>query len=306
MGPRQERASRRRRSGRGHGALALLCVGALGPAIAGAVLLARAREARAVRQAELGGLTLRVDRAIWVDHERDHAGSMPSWLMPGMPAQGRQRLAIRFTVSNSTPREQRFRWGELVFRAGDAEARADGAEIALPPGHAVHLPASFDAPDSPQPVTFSWERAGAAVRLVSTRAPEHAPRAAPAPDVWPRETSALPRGHPAAGAALYRGRLACASCHGDPERPGSNDAGPFLGGIAEVAGARQSGKGAAQYLYESLLDPDAFIAPECAGGPCARPSAMPRYGEVLSLQDAADLVAFLLEQRGTRERLAPR
>ena len=55
------------------------------------------------------------------------------------------------------------------------------------------------------------------------------------------------------------------------------------------------GRDARQYTYESLLAPDAFLAPRCPGGrPCAAPSAMPYYGDRLTAQEMADLLAFLL------------
>jgi hypothetical protein len=53
---------------------------------------------------------------------------------------------------------------------------------------------------------------------------------------------------------------------------------------------------APQYAYESLLFPGAFIASGCGGeAPCAQPSLMPGYGEVLSPQEMADLISYLLE-----------
>jgi hypothetical protein len=55
---------------------------------------------------------------------------------------------------------------------------------------------------------------------------------------------------------------------------------------------------AAQYIYESILSPGAFIAPECKdGNPCSEPTAMPEYASLMNLQDFADMVTFLLEQR---------
>jgi hypothetical protein len=53
---------------------------------------------------------------------------------------------------------------------------------------------------------------------------------------------------------------------------------------------------AAQYAYESLLFPGAFIAAVCTGDdPCEPPGPMPVYGEVLSPQEMADLISYLLE-----------
>lgn len=44
--------------------------------------------------------------------------------------------------------------------------------------------------------------------------------------------------------------------------------------------------------------PPGGVAPECKGGaPCQKPSAMPEYSTLVTLQDAADLLAYLLEQK---------
>jgi mono/diheme cytochrome c family protein len=111
----------------------------------------------------------------------------------------------------------------------------------------------------------------------------------------------LPAGNASAGSDLFHGRLACTSCHGNPATPEGPRIGPALGDFARVGAARISGMSAAQYAYESLLDPGAFIAPECAGqAPCARPSTMPLYGETLSPQEMADLISYLVNLR-TRE-----
>jgi mono/diheme cytochrome c family protein len=64
--------------------------------------------------------------------------------------------------------------------------------------------------------------------------------------------------------------------------------GPHLGDI---------GRESEQYLYESLIAPDRAIAPACPKGPCAKPSAMPPWGSILTAQEMADLVAYLRDQR---------
>jgi hypothetical protein len=51
-------------------------------------------------------------------------------------------------------------------------------------------------------------------------------------------------------------------------------------------------------VYESILDPNAFVAPRCDGDRrCRAPSMMPFYGASLTAQEMADLVAYVL--RGT-------
>lgn len=99
------------------------------------------------------------------------------------------------------------------------------------------------------------------------------------------------------GATLYTS-YGCSGCHGEIDEPGSNQQGPWLGEIAEVGATRVEGQTAQQYVYQSILDPNAFIAPDCPNGPCTSPSAMPkdfatRMGSN-SPQDMIDLIAFLL------------
>ncbi len=97
------------------------------------------------------------------------------------------------------------------------------------------------------------------------------------------------------GEALYTS-YGCSGCHGNLDEPGSNQIGPWLGDIEEVGATRVEGQTAHQYVYTSILDPNAFIAPDCANGPCASPSAMPenfdsRMGN--NPQDMVDLLAYL-------------
>jgi mono/diheme cytochrome c family protein len=134
-----------------------------------------------------------------------------------------------------------------------------------------------------------------------TAAPTEEPTAEPeatidAPAGWPASVSDLPEGDAANGQALYFGAPGCSGCHGDPAVPGSSPFGPHHGNIGVVAGQRVAGQSAAVYLYESILNPSAFIAPDCANDtPCADPSAMPaNFAEQLSQQDVADLIAYML------------
>jgi mono/diheme cytochrome c family protein len=113
-------------------------------------------------------------------------------------------------------------------------------------------------------------------------------------------------GDPARGEEIYNTVApSCAACHGQMDDPATARAGPHLGAIATVGGDRVPGYTAAQYIYESILHPDAAIAPACPNPAdpaqpiaCASPSQMPNvFGPALEYQDMADLVAFLLQQR---------
>lgn len=111
---------------------------------------------------------------------------------------------------------------------------------------------------------------------------------------WPESWEDLPEGDAANGPSLYQVN-GCAGCHGDPDNPGSAAVGPHLGNIGNVAATQVPGMSAEQYIYESILNPNAYIVPECPTGPCAEPSVMRAdYGLVLSAQDMADLVAYYM------------
>ena len=97
---------------------------------------------------------------------------------------------------------------------------------------------------------------------------------------------------------LFLGRFGCYACHGDPKIEGSNIIGPHLGNIGIEGSVRIEGVPAHQYIYESILDPNGFIAPLCQNGqPCAETTAMPEYASLMTLENVADILAYLLEQR---------
>ncbi|MFW5942300.1 MAG: c-type cytochrome [bacterium] len=117
--------------------------------------------------------------------------------------------------------------------------------------------------------------------------------------VWPANVSELPAGDPENGQQLYEVTYACQSCHGNLDDEASATVGPWLGDIEEVGAERIEDYTAADYIYESILKPNAFIAPECPSGPCTEPSAMPNtFGEQMTEQEMADILSFLL---GTSE-----
>ncbi|MFZ0546715.1 MAG: cytochrome c [Candidatus Promineifilaceae bacterium] len=118
----------------------------------------------------------------------------------------------------------------------------------------------------------------------------------PTPVTWPDDVTALPEGDAANGETLFMSTYPCTSCHGDPTVEGSNPVGPWLGTIADQGSTRIEGKSAAQYIYESVLHPNDFIAPVCANDqPCTEPSVMPMdFAQQMSQQDLADIIAYLL------------
>ena len=112
---------------------------------------------------------------------------------------------------------------------------------------------------------------------------------APADDPSPAGFDSLPVGNPARGAELFAerigGQATCVSCH---SLDGARNVGPTMQGYGQVAGQRVSGQSAEEYTYESIISPWAHIVPSYG-------NAMPvRYSQVLTPQDTADLIAFML------------
>lgn len=84
----------------------------------------------------------------------------------------------------------------------------------------------------------------------------------------------------------------CAGCHGEPG--GNGVVGPAITGIASRAGGTVPGLSAEEYIRQSILEPNAFIVPQCPTGPCL-PNLMPQdYGQKLSPAELDGLVEFLL------------
>jgi mono/diheme cytochrome c family protein len=271
--------------------------------VMGLGLVVRARAEQPRREAQQQGLRLRLERAVWLHEATDHGdtAALPSAL--GSPAPGSRRLTVELSVFNPrdvplrfTPDELRLSEGRTgaTWRATTEPARP----FTLGPAELLFLTLSFDVPGTPAPLRLVWARDDEHTLLLSTRRPGVARTAS---SRWPESVTALPEGSAEAGEALYRGRLGCAGCHGTPEAPDSARVGPPLGAFWRVGATRIEGLSAAQYAYESLLNPDAFLSPECPGREgCARPSPMPLYGEVLTAQEMADVVRYLVDPREER------
>lgn len=99
-------------------------------------------------------------------------------------------------------------------------------------------------------------------------------------------------GDPAAGRRLYLQpplgtRTACRTCHS--LEPGVTLVGPSFAGIAGRAGTRVPGMSAEAYLYQSIVDPDAYVVEGFKKGQMVRDTA-----QRLTDAQIRDLVAFLL------------
>ena len=103
------------------------------------------------------------------------------------------------------------------------------------------------------------------------------------------------------GEELYASYV-CFTCHGQLDDPDSATVtvGPWLGDIAESGGERIPGTSAMQYVYDSILHPNDFIAPDCPNGPCDGPPSQMRQdlAELMgnNPQEMADILAYLLGQ----------
>jgi cytochrome c551/c552 len=81
----------------------------------------------------------------------------------------------------------------------------------------------------------------------------------------------------------------CVGCH--KLNPGEVGTGPTWHNVGDAAASRVPGESPAYYLYNSIVDPSAYVVPGFQDG------IMPKtFSESLNTQDIADLIAFLLQQ----------
>lgn len=89
--------------------------------------------------------------------------------------------------------------------------------------------------------------------------------------------------------------LGCNACHALEGVEGMvGKVGPDLTHVGAQAATRQPDLSAEEYIRESILDPNAHIAPECPTGPCTSPSLMPQiFGDKLTAKQLETLVDYL-------------
>lgn len=87
----------------------------------------------------------------------------------------------------------------------------------------------------------------------------------------------------------------CNACHTIAGVPGAVGViGPNLSNIGTDAATRIPGYSAEQYIHESIVNPNAFIAPKCPFGSCT-PGAMPAtLAQTLTPEEIQTMVDYLL------------
>lgn len=96
----------------------------------------------------------------------------------------------------------------------------------------------------------------------------------------------------------------CAGCHIIPGVPGANGrVGPDLTEIGIVATARAEGLSAEEYIRQSILEPNAVIAPDCWGTPCPPGVMLQSFAATISESQLETIVGYL-SKLGTDEAVA--
>jgi len=277
-------------------------------AAGGWALLIDAGRKMPVREATVDGIEMHMLEARWVLDQMDHGDNFqkPTTMMPGMPEYGNQRVTLSLQLTNRAAESRMFRGEEFQLLPEFGESLPPiGAQIGqavLLPGQTLNTALHFDL-DTRKPhgkLRAVWRHGEEVVYLPIPEPAVHAhllPRGLATP--LPGDARLLlPIGKQDNGKQLYEQVYGCIACHGAIGTPGTNNVGPHLAAIGLKARERIEGTSAAQYIYDSILEPNAFIAPACRDElPCEQPSAMPEYGNLVSLQDVADLVTYLLHEQ---------
>lgn len=285
----------------------ILFLATLALALVGWGFIAQASRKIPVESATIEGLRLELGQARWILDQMDHGEnfSKPSVMMPDMPEWGKQRVTFELEIENVSEEARSWDGAELTLVP---EIGEPVPPIGAQAGHAVILPGQsfntavhfdFDTTEPFGKLRAAWTRGGDTVYLPVPTPAEHYHLRPLGGEIAfpPRAELVEPIGIAARGESLFRGKFGCAACHGDPSVPGSNNVGPHLGSIGREASTRVEGLSGAQYIYDSILEPSAQIAPDCGGKPCPEPTAMPEYASLMTVQEAADLLAFLLDQQ---------
>jgi hypothetical protein len=134
----------------------------------------------------------------------------------------------------------------------------------------------------------------AATNAAATPIPSSTPPATPLPTAVPP----TPRPIEGGDAETIILNAGCGSCHAVGTLGEGRKVGPDLSTIGLTADSRVPEMTAAEYIRQSILEPNAYLAPECPNGECL-PNIMPQdYERRLSEQQVDTVVGFLLDQQG--------
>ncbi|MCE7989458.1 MAG: hypothetical protein DYG89_50545 [Caldilinea sp. CFX5] len=94
-------------------------------------------------------------------------------------------------------------------------------------------------------------------------------------------------------AAVTKGT--CGACHAIPGiATAVGMIGPSLATIGADAGTRVAGTTAEAYLRESILNPNAFIAPKCPTGDCVPGLMLPNLADIITPDEIDLIISYLL------------
>jgi cytochrome c oxidase subunit I len=105
----------------------------------------------------------------------------------------------------------------------------------------------------------------------------------------PTTTAQAATGDAKAGAALFTAQ-GCGGCHVFKPANSQGNVGPDLDKLAQYAKTADQGS-LQEFVHESIANPSAYIEK-------GYPNAMPNFGQTLSDQQIADLVAYLTQNQG--------
>jgi len=104
---------------------------------------------------------------------------------------------------------------------------------------------------------------------------------------------------PAELAAIFV-KVGCIGCHVIPGVAGAvGMLGPNLTNIGVDGATRVEGLSSEDYIRQSLLEPNAVIAPECPTGPCLPNLMVQNLDEILTPEELDSIVAYLTVQGTT-------
>lgn len=134
------------------------------------------------------------------------------------------------------------------------------------------------------------------VSATPTVAPTAEPTTAPT-EAAPAAAIAVTGVPAAADVAPIFAKGTCVACHVIPNVPGAVGViGPDLTTIGAVGATRIAGYTAEEYIRESILNPNAFIAPECPTGPCLAGVMLQNLADTLTPEEIDLVVAYLAVQ----------